>query len=53
MLTAGGNFIKLFWCNLHPLQSNLNQNLGQYTDRGVNYAEKSFMKLATGVKNEN
>ncbi len=43
----GVNFIKLFCRNLHRKQCNPNQNLRQYADSGGNYAENSFMKLAT------
>ncbi len=42
----GVNLIKLFWHNLHP-----SQNLRQHAHIGVNDADKSFMKLGTGVVN--
>jgi hypothetical protein len=31
-----------------PMASNTVSMKGQYTDGGINYANKSFMKLATG-----
>ncbi len=47
-LATGVNFIKLFQHNLRLQWCNPSQNLRQYADRGINYDEKSFMKLATG-----
>ncbi len=48
-LDPGVNFIKLFWLNLcHYHHITLSLNSG-HTPRGVNYAKKGFMKLATEV----
>ncbi len=46
----GVNFIKLFCRNLHPKWCNLSKNLRQYGYSSANYAEKSFMKLASEGK---
>jgi hypothetical protein len=46
--TLAANFIKLFWCNLRcylPIASRFDSGYGT---GGVNYAEKSFMKLTPG-----
>ncbi len=50
LLSPVANFIKLFWSNLGcngctPLSFYSDHNAA----RGINYAEKGFMKLATGV----
>jgi hypothetical protein len=44
-LGPGVNFIKLFWCNSQPHWCNLSQNLWQYANSCVNYAEKSFFLI--------
>jgi hypothetical protein len=43
------NIIKLFWCNLHCYWLIASSFDSGYATRGINYTEKSFMKLATDV----
>jgi hypothetical protein len=46
-LATGSNFIKNR-DNLCPYRHNQSQNSRQYADSGINWCQKSFMKLATG-----
>ncbi len=48
-LTPGVNFIKLFAAYFTHPACNQSENLREYTDSGVNYAQKSFVKLDTDV----
>jgi hypothetical protein len=44
------NFIELFWHNLHPFWHIVLSFDSDFAARGVNYAQKTFMKLTPGKK---
>jgi hypothetical protein len=48
-LAAGVIFIKLFWCYLCCYQLIALHLDSDYAASGINYAEKSFMKLAADI----
>ncbi len=49
-MTPATDFIKLFWRNLHCWQYTASGFGSCYTDWGINYAKKSFMKSTPVVK---
>jgi len=45
----GVNFINFFWHNVYPYWHSLSQNIRQYADSSVNYAEKMFYEICHSI----